>query len=251
MGPQPGGFPADLTLVADNGRQSVATSSRRNTRMAWAASGRLPVSSFRRFPRQPHGLCFRQIGHGQPATCHPHAPQIALRDHRRGPVTGVRHRGQRRHFLALQPDAVEEAAGRGAGGAREPGEPRAQAGLAELRQPGKLRRSIQLPDVPRSRKPSRCLPASRRMSRLARISRTWSDHQRRRHDGVWQLLSGARMASARTVVDARGRSHHRRPSRRRVERRVLAVAVRREPTCAERDARCQRPGIHHRRSGAA
>ena len=78
--------------------------------------------------------------------------------------------------------------------------------------------------------------------RLARISRTWSDHQRRRHDGVWQLLSGARIAaSARTVVDARGRSHHRRPSRRRVERRVLAVAVRREPTCAERDARCQRP----------
>ena len=118
----------------------------------------------------------------QPQARVPDAVQEPLCHHRRRRVAGAGDRGEYRHLFAVPPAHPSIAAGSGAGAAGQPVGAGSQAGLADLQPGGRLRRRVQLPDVPRSRAGAdvvhrhRRAPAVRRQPRLPR-----PDAERRRH----------------------------------------------------------------------
>ncbi len=173
--------------------------------------------------------------HDQADVRPPHPVQDAVRHRRRDRLAGARHRRQRRHLLLLPPDAARIAGGAGAG---EPGQPRGtrtEAGLPVVQSGWRLRRSLQLRDVPRY--PTRADHVHRRCGAPA-VRRqpvvSGPDAQRPGPAGLRQLLSGARAdPGARTPSQSRGRSRRRRITCRGPESRVLGNEIRLQPRCAQ------------------
>ena len=182
-----------------------------------------------------------------------HAVQVAIHHPGRDSVARPRHWREFGDFLVVRPDAAAAAAGAESRGAGQLQVAWTEAGI-EVVQPGRrLRRSVQLPDVPGSRGRANQLHGHCGPSQLRR-QRRLPGHlaQRRRLARLGQLLPGARTESgARPAVHARGRQDDRQPFRRRAQLRLLAHALRAESGRAQRNARHQRPGDDRGRRGAA
>ena len=167
---------------------------------------------------------------------------------------GARHRRERGHLLAVRPDAAAPAAGAGAGQLVNLSAPGPKPGSQSCNNAGRLRRRLQLPDVPRPRAGAdglhrhRGAPVVRRQPRLP-----GPDAERRGHVRVGQLLPGARPAAGARPAD--------RPRRRQGPRRVAAWSCSATPTggrrfgaspaVLERHDHRQRPVDDDRRRGAA
>ena len=228
----------------------------RRRRSAAAALGRSAARVVSRGPR--HGRTnFRardlvESSHAQHPPGVSHVVPDALRHGRGDRLAGPRHRGQRGDFLPLQPVPAAPAAGRRADRAREPGESRAEARIAVVQQRRRLRRRVQLPDVPRPRTETDRVHGTRRAPHLRRqpgIPRT--DGQGRRHARLGQLFSRARPATGSGSAHRRQRrSGARAVERRGVEPRLLAPAFRRESGGRRGDARRERSADDDRRHRA-
>ena len=103
-----------------------------------------------------------------------------------------------------------------------------EAGIAIVQSGGRLRRGLQLRDVPRS--PARADDVHRRCGAPALRRQplvSGANAQRSGADGLWQLLSGAAAdAGARAAAQSRGRSRRRRITRRGAQPRVLGHEIR-------------------------
>ncbi len=184
-------------------------------------------------------LTSSKLGHEQPEARIPDAGAHAVRHRRRHPVPGTRDRRQRGHLLAVRPDAAARAAGAGARSAGQPDRAGAQAGEQLVQQRRRLRRGVQLRDVPRPAARRHAVQRHRRAPRLRREPRLQgpADPQRPGHARLGQLFPRARRPPrARPPARARGRSRHRRIPRRRPQLRLLADAVRPQSQRPERTA---------------
>ena len=180
--------------------------------------------------------------HDQHPTGAAHAAQDPGRHRRRGPVAGPRHRLEHRDLLAVQPARAAPAAGGRPRRAGQPRVPRTQAGTLRPRQRGRVRRDVQLPDVPRPGARTGGLHEHRRPQGAPR-QRGPSGPRRHGagHAGLGVVLRDpGPAAGGRPAVRSRDRRGRRRPSRRRPEPRLLAGRVRRIARRAGRRARRER-----------
>src|SRR5438046_5432547 len=86
--------------------------------------------------------------HVQSETGFPDAVQDAVRDHDCRALAGAWHRREHRDLLDVRPAAASSAAGVSAGGVGEPGRTAAEGWRYVVQPEWRLRRGIQLPDVP-------------------------------------------------------------------------------------------------------
>ena len=207
----------------------------------------------------PRRLCrklcrarFRPSFHAQPQVRAPHALQVAVRDARRHRLAGARDRRQRRHLLAVQPDAAARRCR-----CRSPigwsisprrGRSRARNRAAT---PASCDVVLQLPDVPRPRAGADAVHRHRRAPRLQREPGLPGS---RRTSGEGMLVSGSLLPRARRPPGARPPARRRGRSRRSASRtsRCSATATGRpasalEPQRPQRHDHRQRPEPHDRR----
>ena len=148
-------------------------------------------------PRQTKSCAIRQISH-EPSPRPPHAVPHPVRHRRRDRLARARHRRQCRDLLAVQPDAAA-ARCRSSRPRRWSTLPRPgpKPGSQLVQQPGRLRRRLQLPDVPRSREGAgRSSPGSPRTAVSAPTSRTSGQTM----NGAGMLVSGSYFPRARRAA---------------------------------------------------
>ena len=169
-----------------------------------------------------------RVNHGLNKVRAAHALQNALRRHRRHPVAGAWHRRERRHFLALQPDAGPPAAGRAA---------RASSSTWEHPVPSRAARRALRPAAATS---VFSYPMFRDLEKAQTVVHGLAAHvifganlaargqtlNGEAHARLGQLLPDTRAAAgARTAVHAGRRPDDRRAARGGAELRVLAKRV--------------------------
>ena len=162
---------------------------------------------------------------GQHPTRVSHVAQDAGRHRRGGPVAGPRHRTERGDLLRLQSGVAASATGRGARAPRQPGGSPAQAGVYHRRSGRRVRRDLQLPDVPR--------PAARagRVHRHRRAPQLQRPRGLRRPDHRRAGPPGLRIVFSRTG------SLRRLPGGCSVPRATRRLAGTRSPSSATRSGR--------------
>ncbi|PYP43523.1 MAG: hypothetical protein DMD50_17190 [Gemmatimonadetes bacterium] len=158
----------------------------------------------------------------------PHPLQDAVRHRHRRHFAGARHRRQCRDLLAVRPDFASPPPGAGARPARQSRSSRSQARFSVVWPGGRLRRGVQLPDVPGSRAEPDRFHGTRGALRLRRQSVL----SRPADDGGGNVRLGVVLPDPRpapgpgTPPYARGRPEHRYQLRRGARVRLLAVALR-------------------------
>ena len=189
---------------------------------------------------------------GPRQTCAAHIRKDAGRHQCGGRLARPRHRGQRGDLLAVPPSVAAPAAGRRAGAAGQPRSSRTQTGSGRHHPGRRLRRDLQLPDVPRSPAGADRLHRRRGALQLRR------PRGLRRPDVPWPGNAGLRVVlpgsgpCARRGKAARPRGRHadRRPAGRRSQPRLLADRAGRRTRRDRRGPARQRPAADHHRRGA-
>ena len=204
---------------------------------------------------EPTPLAHRLTDHGKApsSACRsqPAANPPGHADCRR--VPRARHRGERCHLLDVRPDAAPAAARGRPGFARQPERARAEAGIGLMQPTRRLRRDVQLPDVPGPRAAADRVHGNRRARAIFGESRvSGTDAERPGAARLGKLLPGARLAAgARPALQPRGRRCAGRAACRRAQLRVLADALRRPVRRPQPAARRQRAADDDRGRRAA
>ena len=217
-------------------------SNARSARRRPNSSGALSALIARAYENPAFPFPSNPTSYAQPEARLPHPVPHALCHRGRRRLAGARDRGNGRHLLVIQPDAVAAAAGACSRPAGEPLRARAQAWQQLLQSGGPVRSGLHLPDVPRSREGTggfhwhRRPPNLRRQPGLQRADAVGLGHAR-----IGELLPAAgHSACPRPHAQPRRRPRRRGVARRRAQLQLLAEAIRPQPRRPERRTHRQR-----------